>query len=100
MLKKALNAGIENYGKGGYLQWHNISYDETSKTWKIGGKRLSESKTYHVMLPEYLANGNESRLEFLIPNNYVKWETAKEGDKTDLRSDLRKAVIDYLKKQG
>lgn len=99
LLKKALNAGLENQGKGGYLQWHNISYDEASKTWKIGGKRLNEGKTYHVMISDYLANGNEERLELLKPKNYVKWETAKEGDKEDLRSDVRKAVVDYMKKQ-
>lgn len=99
LLKKALDAGLENKGLGGYLQWHNISIDETSQSWKINGKRLSEGKTYHVMMSEYLAEGNERRLGFLKPENYVSWEMAQEGDRADLRSDIRLAIVDFLKKQ-
>ncbi|HHM21696.1 MAG TPA: bifunctional metallophosphatase/5'-nucleotidase [Bacteroidetes bacterium] len=97
VLKRALNAGIENAGHGGYLQWHNIEYDESNNAWKINGEKLSEGKIYHIAASEYLANGHEKRLEFFKPENFVHWETAKDTDPADLRSDIRKAVVAYLK---
>jgi 2',3'-cyclic-nucleotide 2'-phosphodiesterase (5'-nucleotidase family) len=99
LLKKSLNAGMENKGLGGYLQWYNIEFDEKNKNWKIGGKPLSESKVYRVAVGDYVFSGKENRLEFLNKNNkdVVRWDTAKEGDNTDLRSDVRKAVVAYLK---
>lgn len=97
ILKKALDAGIENKGLGGYLQWHGVEYLESSRTWKIAGKPLSESKNYHIVTSQYVFEGKESRLDFFNQKNFEKWETAKEGDNTDARGDIRKAVINYMK---
>ncbi|MCB0518983.1 MAG: bifunctional metallophosphatase/5'-nucleotidase [Lewinellaceae bacterium] len=97
VLKKALEAGLENKGIGGYLQWHNIEYIEAAKTWKIGGKPLNEGKVYRIMTNEYLFLGKEARLDFFNQKNFVKWETARKGDTNDLRGDVRKAVVAYLK---
>ncbi len=101
LLKKCLNAGLENAGVGGYLQWHNIEFDSASKTWKIGGKLLSEGKVYRVMTNDFLLTGKESRLEFFTKDHkdIVKVESAKEGDANDLRADVRKAVVAYLKQK-
>lgn len=98
ILKKALNAGLDAKGTGGYLQWHNIEYVEASKSWKINGKRLSEGKTYRVVTNDYIAAGRSSSIPFFNKKNFLSMETAAEGDRADLRSDLRKAVVDYLKK--
>ncbi len=98
ILKRALNAGLENTGNGGYLQWHNISFDEKNKTWFINGKKLNERKVYHIASNDYTANGREKRLEFFNPKNFVNWETAEDGDNDDLRIDIRKAVAEYLNK--
>jgi 5'-nucleotidase len=92
-----LDTGLENKGSGGYLQWHNIEYNQNDNTWSIGGQPLDESKTYHIVSSDYLASGNENRLEFFNPKNFVKTDKPKEGDKSDLRSDVRKAVIEYMK---
>ncbi|HFA50472.1 MAG TPA: bifunctional metallophosphatase/5'-nucleotidase [Bacteroidetes bacterium] len=98
VLKRALDAGIENKGIGGYLQWDdNIEYNAADRSWKIGGSKLDEGKVYHVATSDYLANGNEKGLEFFNPKNFVAWETAKKGDNADLRSDVRKAVVAFLK---
>jgi 2',3'-cyclic-nucleotide 2'-phosphodiesterase (5'-nucleotidase family) len=99
ILKKALEAGLENKGIGGYLQWHNIEYNEGNKSWKIAGKPLNEGKVYRIMTNEYTGEGRESRLDFFKPKNFEKWETAASGDEADLRSDVRKAVVAYLKKK-
>ncbi len=97
ILKKALDAGQENKGLGGYLQWYGIEYVEASKSWKVAGKPLSEAKTYRIMTSQYVFEGKEARLDFFNQKNFVSWETAKEGDEKDLRSDIRKAVIAYLR---
>jgi len=97
MLKRALDAGIENKGVGGYFQWFNIAWSETDRSWKIGGKTLNQSKIYRVVTSDYVANGKENRLEFFNSKNFVKWETARENDPNDLRSDVRKAVVAFFR---
>ncbi len=98
VLKKALDAGMENTGLGGYLQWHNIDYAPATKSWRVGGKPLNEAKTYRVVVSQYVFEGKESRLDFFNQKNFISWETAKEGDGKDLRSDIRKAVVAQMKK--
>lgn len=98
ILKRALDAGLENKGKGGYLQWHGIEYVEASKSWKVAGKPLVESKNYRIVSSQYVFEGKESRLEFFNQKNFINWETAKNGDNADPRSDIRKAVVSYMKK--
>ncbi len=97
VLKKALNAGLENKGIGGYLQWHNIEYNEATKAWKIGGQPLNEGKTYHIATNDYTSQGKETRLDFFNPKNFINTDMARPGDVDDLRSDVRKAVVAYLK---
>jgi 2',3'-cyclic-nucleotide 2'-phosphodiesterase (5'-nucleotidase family) len=97
ILKKALDAGIENKGKGGYLQWHGIEYNEGAKSWKVSGKPLSESKNYRIATNQYVFEGKETRLEFFNKSNFISHETAKDSDVKDLRSDIRKAVVAYMK---
>lgn len=98
LLKQTLDAGMENKGVGGYLQWDGIDYNSGTGSWEINGINLDESKTYHIAASEYLANGKESRLEFFKPENFVKWETAQDHETEDLRIDIRKATIEFMKK--
>ena len=97
VLKRALNAGLENTGIGGYLQWHNIQYDEASKTWKINGQPLVDTKVYHIASSDYLAKGKEERLDFFNEKNFVKLDIPNPTDEADLRNDIRRAVVAYLK---
>lgn len=97
ILKRALNAGLENAGAGGYLQWHNITYNEADQSWQINNEPLDETKTYHIASSEYLANGYENRLEFFKEENFVNTEKPNNNDPDDLRTDVRKAVIAYMK---
>lgn len=97
ILKRALDAGMENKGHGGYLQWYNIEFNTASKTWEIAGKTLDVGKTYRVAVNQYVAEGKEERLEFFNSQNFSRIETAKDSDNNDLRSDIRKAVVSYLK---
>jgi 2',3'-cyclic-nucleotide 2'-phosphodiesterase (5'-nucleotidase family) len=99
LLVKILSAGVENKGKGGYLQWHNINYDEQGRKWQINKQQIDTDKVYRLMTNDYVFAGKEARLEFLNKNNpdIVKWSTAADNDASDLRSDVRRAVIAYLK---
>lgn len=97
VLKRVLEAGLENYGSGGYLQWHNIEYEEANKSWKIKGQPLLDNKTYHIASSDYVASGREERLEFFNEKNFVKLDKPIKGDTTDLREDVRRAVVNYLK---
>jgi len=95
-LMTALNQGLENKGTGGYLQWYNIEYDPVKKSWKIGGKPLARDKTYHLCLNDYLAAHSET-IAPVFKKAGVKFYKPDPADKDDPRSDVRKAVISFLK---
>jgi 2',3'-cyclic-nucleotide 2'-phosphodiesterase (5'-nucleotidase family) len=95
-LRKILNQGLENKGIGGYLQWYNIEYNSGKKAWSIGGKPLASNRTYHICLNDYLAAYSET-ISPIIKQANVKYYKPKDEDKKDPRSDVRKAVIEYMK---
>lgn len=95
VLSKVLEIGlIDQYGKGGFLQTHNVKFDVKTKTWLIGGEPLDSGKTYHVGLNNYLYSGSRSLREIL---QKFPVEKPKEGDANDARIDVRLAVIQYMK---
>jgi hypothetical protein len=69
------------------------------QTWLIGGKLLDTNKTYRVALSDYLITGLESNFGFLKAGNQdiLKIYEPNATDKSDLRNDIRSAVIAYLK---
>ncbi|MEZ4884122.1 MAG: bifunctional metallophosphatase/5'-nucleotidase [Chitinophagales bacterium] len=99
LLHEILVIGRENAGTGGYLQWQKITYNEADNTWTINGKTLNPTTTYRVALTDFLLTGLEKDLDFLTRDNpdIFKIYEAEKGDIDDLRADVRKAVIEYLK---
>lgn len=99
VLKKTLDNGLVNKGTGGYLQWNKIDYNKVDKSWKIGGQPLDVNKKYRVMMTYFLMTGKETRLDFLVEDNpdILSVDAPKKDDKDDLRSDIRKVVIEYMK---
>ena len=67
------------------------------KRGKSVAKNSARGKTYHIAASDYLAKGKEDRLGFFKADNFVKLEIPKENDASDLRSDVRRAVVAYLK---
>jgi 5'-nucleotidase / UDP-sugar diphosphatase len=98
-LKKVLTVGLLNKGRGGYLQWNNISYSEVSKSFTVKNNLLDENKTYHIVVNDFLLSGNETNLDFFTETNpnISNLQTLNPADATDLRNDIRKALIAYLK---
>jgi 2',3'-cyclic-nucleotide 2'-phosphodiesterase (5'-nucleotidase family) len=107
LLRKTLDAGANNKGSGGYLQINHAFMDSATGKWMIGNQPLEDNKLYKVVLPDFLLTGNESNMGFLktgigpdgksdnpdIPK--VLRPDAK--DKSDLRNDIRLALIKYLR---
>jgi 2',3'-cyclic-nucleotide 2'-phosphodiesterase (5'-nucleotidase family) len=94
IVSKLLQTGIKtNYGEGGYLQLLGNNPEGTA----LNGKAISPTQTYKVVMPAFMAAGNEANLEFL--KDYLKTdpvETVTIGAKT-LKNDLRDLVIDYMR---
>lgn len=97
LLQEVLNVGWQNKGVGGFLHWHNIEYNKDTKQWSLNGKPLDVAVVYTIAMPSFLLTGNESGMNFLTKDNpgIVKVHEIPEGS---LRTDVRKVVIDYLKK--
>lgn len=97
-LRKLLDAGIKNKGTGAYLQMMNVRYDEPRKAWFIKEEPLADYRTYRVMMTEYMLSGRERDMGFLKDNPDIKPVTDNsDPQKTELRADIRKVVLSYLK---
>jgi 2',3'-cyclic-nucleotide 2'-phosphodiesterase (5'-nucleotidase family) len=95
-----LEAGRKNYGIGGYLHYNeNLAFSAANNTWLLDGKALDPQKIYRVALPEFLLSGKEANMNFLTTKNpgVVKVYPSA-GGKTDPRTDVRLAVVQYLQK--
>ncbi len=97
VLTRLLETGLRtNFGEGGYLQVKNVGLDDLS----VGGKAVESGRTYRVVMPEFMAGGNEANLEFL--QEYLTTPAAKTitlGTET-IRNDLRDLVIRHMQQIG
>jgi 2',3'-cyclic-nucleotide 2'-phosphodiesterase (5'-nucleotidase family) len=96
-LKKVLYAGLLSKGRGGYLQWDKISYFDADKSFKINGLALDDSKIYHCATNDFLLSGKENNFDFFNEKNPNISNIDKPTDTNDLRFDIRKTFIAYLK---
>ena len=97
LLTKMLETGLQNKGTGGYLQWANISRNDTDTYWLVGGKPIDPKQIYRVATTDFLLTGKETRMDFFTPEHPDIKAVYKTDDKNDLRWDVRKAVVAYLK---
>ena len=108
-LKKVLDIGtVKNKGKGGYLQIRRIKQAKNSSGWLVGNNELNTETVYRVVLPAFLLTGNETNLGFLKTNttdggkttdnpNITRLYLPDKTDEKDLRNDIRRSLIHYLK---
>jgi 5'-nucleotidase / UDP-sugar diphosphatase len=99
LLKKVLDIGESNKGKGGYLQ-RTTNIAKVNSNWAIDGNLIEDKKDYTIVTGAFLYSGKEAGLEFFNEKNpeIVKAVFPKMEDKTDIRNDSRKLLIDYLMK--
>lgn len=81
-LQRALDAGQDNKGSGGYLQTAGV---DRQNGWLIGGAPLNLQRVYKIAINDFLLTGKESGLEFL-----------QTLDKLRQGPDMRNALIDQL----
>lgn len=96
-LKRVLAAGIASKGKGGYLQWDKIGYSDATNVFVIKGAALDVNKTYHCATNDFLFSGKETNFDFFNAQNTAISNIDIPTESTDVRSDIRKAFIVYLK---
>ena len=100
LLHKILDTGLANRGKGGWL--HTEGVERKGKKWKIGGKKLRTHEHYQIAIPEFLLTGGETNMEWLTEKNPEIIQIIKPDPKKteDLRNDVRKALVTYMRKIG
>lgn len=98
LLHKVLEAGRLSRGKGGFLHHANVRYADDARTWYIAEQPLDKSRTYKVVLPDFLLTGKEFGMSFLIPANPGIIQPIVTPAPDDPGSDVRKVFIEFLKK--
>ena len=95
LLNQMLTTSDRIKGLGGYLQVSpNITFN--GNNWQVSGIDIAPSKTYRIITPEFLFSGAEKGLEFLKEGNPNIRVINRYTDPTDLRTDIRLAVVKYL----
>lgn len=89
LLEKALNAGEQNKGTGGFLHYANVSYAD--KHWLVNGQPIDPKRNYKASISNYLLDPGDKGLEFLTLNNNPAPIRLNEQP-----VDVRKALIQEL----
>ncbi|MEJ2743486.1 MAG: bifunctional metallophosphatase/5'-nucleotidase, partial [Gammaproteobacteria bacterium] len=88
ILEKALDAGEQNRGKGGFL--HHANVNKSRAKWTVKGIPLDPKANYVVSISSFLIERGDTGLEFLVDNPNIKILS-------DKLVDSRFALIDELK---
>lgn len=96
LLKQLLQTGEDNRGIGGYLQTEGFSFDGD---WKVQGQPIDNNQTYRIAITDFLMSGKETNMGFLTPDNPGVLSVTKPSAPDDLRTDIRRATIEYMKQR-
>ena len=93
VIERILETGtVTNVGIGGYLQLANA--EKKADGWYIKQEKLSTSKSYKLVLPQFVMNGGEKNLEFLA--NYAS--TAQNPETFGaVKNDVRDIIMAYFR---
>ncbi len=97
LLLRVLEAGMANVGRGGYLQYHGITYDPLKKGWNAADKPILAEAKYRIITSDFLISGNEQGIEFFKRDHPDVFRVEEPTEANDVRRDIRLAVIQYLK---
>ncbi|NUO02125.1 MAG: bifunctional metallophosphatase/5'-nucleotidase [Saprospiraceae bacterium] len=98
VLKQVLDIGLmKNRGEGGYFQTAQIQ--DRGDQWQINGEILRSDRRYSVVMPKFLAEGNENNLGMLknYPFQEVPAFAIKGGT---LKNDVRDIVMYHMAQSG
>jgi 5'-nucleotidase/UDP-sugar diphosphatase len=94
LLTEVLDYGKQARGTGAYLQRFNFSQNEKGE-WLIAEKPIDPNKTYKIAFSDFLLKGFD--IPFLTPENKGILKV-QEPSKEETASDIRKAVIEFMKR--
>lgn len=96
LLMKILNAGKNNVGSGGFLQY-SAAFNYANNNWSLKNAPVDAGKVYKIAITDFLMTGGEANLGFLTKDNpdVVKVYPVF-TDLNDSRSDVRRAIIRYM----
>ncbi|WP_422008580.1 bifunctional metallophosphatase/5'-nucleotidase [Roseivirga pacifica] len=93
VIERILETGtVTNVGIGGYLQLANA--EKKADGWYIKQEKLSTSKTYKLVLPQFVMNGGEKNLEFLANYATSAQSPASFGN---VKNDVRDIIMAYFR---
>ena len=102
LLTRILEAGRNNVGSGGFLQYSAaVNYNPQTAVWSLKNSPIDPNKSYHVAMADFLMTGGEANMGFLTRDNpdiINIYPTPK--DVKDPRSDSRLAIIKYMLELG
>jgi len=93
LLIEVLNYGKSSGGTGAYLQRYNIAESDIAG-WLINKKPIRMKETYTIAMSDFLLKGYD--IPFLTPDN-DRIVSVSQPKPSEAASDIRKAVIFYLK---
>jgi 2',3'-cyclic-nucleotide 2'-phosphodiesterase (5'-nucleotidase family) len=98
LLKKILETGEKNKGKGGYLQ-RSQNLENKNGIWLFNGKEIADNEVYQTITSKFLFEGKEKNIEFFTKDHpdVISSDFPNPEEKNDLRNDLRKVFIAYLR---
>lgn len=101
LLIQILNAGLQNKGTGGFLQYSEaLQYHESQKEWRLNNTAIENNNTYKVAITDFLLTGGESKMDFLTKKNpLISKIYPVATSNQDPMADIRVALIQYLQKQ-
>lgn len=94
LLKEVLDYGKQARGQGAYLQRFNFSQNEKGE-WLVNFQPIQPDKIYTVAFSDYLLLGLD--IPFLDSNHEGVKKIYKPNE-TELAFDIRKAVVEFLKR--
>lgn len=99
LLKRVLDAGQKNVGRGGFLQYDGVAFDTAQRAWVVGGKAIDLNARYWVIVSDFLFSGRETGIEFFHKDDrdVVSIAEHNPSNANDMRKDIRLAVIAFLK---
>jgi 2',3'-cyclic-nucleotide 2'-phosphodiesterase (5'-nucleotidase family) len=105
LLLKLLETGVADSGSGGYLQYAGLRHSREGGKWIYGNDEtniVTPQGTYRVSVAAYLLTGLEQNMQFFTKDNpeIIKITEPDANDNNDLRNDVRRALIQYMKNGG
>ena len=96
VIERILETGtVTNVGIGGYLQLANA--EKKADGWYIKQEKLSTSKSYKLVLPQFVMNGGEKNLEFLANYANAAQSPTSFGD---IKNDVRDIIMAYFRAEN